>query len=274
MHLEGFANGILMQLGRRDDGSNVATDEQAMAAGRAVLDGIQGTIDERLYDSDEDSVGHNWQGASQLSTNNARRDASAVPQLARRREARVEQACAMLQSQNRGMGEKKSSTEKKINPYYKHRAAFCVANGIMTKDEQKEHLQFLDANKAHAIIKEVLGKYKRSKAERALKEGEDFQSKIATRITNVKNDGARIQPDRRYAKKTTVAGMRHTHQTGQRGDDLRSFSVSMGFTQVSDYVGPRGTELNYCITNKGKTKNKVGKHEYSVCAPCVYDYII
>ena len=66
----------------------------------------------------------------------------------------------------------------------------------------------------------------------------------------------------------TVGGMRHTHQTGQLGDDLRSFSVSMGFTQVSDYVGPRGTELNYCITNKGKT-NKVGKHEYSACAPCV-----
>ena len=31
----GFANGILMQLGRRDDGSSAATDEQAMAAGRA-----------------------------------------------------------------------------------------------------------------------------------------------------------------------------------------------------------------------------------------------
>ena len=39
------------------------------------------------------------------------------------------------------------------------------------------------AVKADPIIKEVLGKYKRSKAERALKEGEDFQSKIATRIT-------------------------------------------------------------------------------------------
>lgn len=87
-------------------------------------------------------------GASQSSTNNAR------PQLmARPREARVEQAYAMLQSQNRGMGETKSSTEKKINPYYKHWAAFCVANGIMTKDEQKEHLQFLDANKAHDMVK-------------------------------------------------------------------------------------------------------------------------
>jgi hypothetical protein len=51
------------------------------------------------------------------------------------------------------MGEKKSSTEKKINPYYKHWAAFCVANGIMTKDEQKEHLQFLDANIAHDMVK-------------------------------------------------------------------------------------------------------------------------
>jgi len=39
------------------------------------------------------------------------------------------------------------------------------------------------ALKADPIIKEVLGKYKRSKAERALKEGEDFQRKIATRIT-------------------------------------------------------------------------------------------
>jgi hypothetical protein len=323
----GFANGILMQLGRHDDGSRAATDEQAMAAGRAVLDGIQGTLDERLCDSDEDSVGNNWRGASQSSTNNAR------PQLmARPREAQVEQAYAMLQSQNRGMGETKSSTEKKINPYYKHWAAFCVANGIMTKDEQKEHLQFLDANKAHdmvkmrkfiqfldglpnkltsgqletaclfiqthlnkelaandkpvingavkadPIIKEVLGKYKRSKAERALKEGEDFQSKIATRITkeqmyrmteqgfNPTDDALRrLHP---LSLMNTVAGMRHTHQTGQRGDDLRSFSVSMGFTQVSDYVGPRGTELNYCITNQGKT-NKVGKHEYSACAPCV-----
>jgi hypothetical protein len=53
-----------------------------MAAGRAVLDGIHGTLDERLCDSDEDSVGNNWRGASQSSTNNnARRDASAVPQL-------------------------------------------------------------------------------------------------------------------------------------------------------------------------------------------------
>lgn len=327
----GFTDQVFRELGRRHvPGTNEATDEEALAAGRAFSDGIQGLNDERLHELDDESDTSvaAARGATPFSantartSNDARRDSISTPP-----DPRVQQAYDMLQSQSRG---EKSSTEKKINPYHKYWKAFCVANGIMTENEQKQHLHFLNANKEpdmvkmrsfiqfldgmenkltagqlgtaclfiqtylnrqmaandktiikgavknDPIIKEVLKGYQNSKATRALSEGEDFQSAIATRITkeqmyDMTKQG--LNPTDESLKRlhtlslmNTVAGVRHTHQTGQRGDDLRNFSAAMGFTQVCDYIGPNGTELNYVITNQGKT-NKVGKHEYSAFAP-------
>jgi hypothetical protein len=87
------------------------------------------------------------------------------------------------------------------------------------------------AVKADPIIKEVLSKYKCSKATRALQEGEDFQSKIANRITReqmYKMTMQRFCPTDDSLRQlhplslmNTIAGVCQTHTTGQRGDDIR-----------------------------------------------------
>lgn len=128
-------------------------------------------------------------------------------------------------------------------------------------------------------IKAIFEKYQHSKAVRALENFEDIQSGIINRISEEQMLGMvleafcpadeavqRLSP---LVRIQTVASIRHTHQTGQRGDDLRSLSASMSFPRRSKFVGPgRGTSLDYTIAKQGKT-NKVGKIEYSAFAPHV-----
>lgn len=137
--------------------------------------------------------------------------------------------------------------------------------------------QIKGAVKSDPAIKTVLEKYQRSKATRALENNEDIQSKIARRISEEEMlelvsqafcpttpATQRLHPLTRIQ---TVTSIRHTHQTGQRGDDLRSFTFSMAFQRSVRQVGPGGgTELDYIVTKQGKT-NKVGKQEYSALAP-------
>jgi hypothetical protein len=53
-----------------------------------------------------------------------------------------------------------------------------------------------------------------------------------------------------------------------RGDDIRRQLFCHNFLRTMDTLGPFGTEVNFCLRNGGKT-NKVGRRDYSPCAPHV-----
>jgi hypothetical protein len=129
--------------------------------------------------------------------------------------------------------------------------------------------KIIGAVKGDPVVKEIYTRRKKSKAVQCLENGEDFQSKIANKLAEqgFHPTTLALQSLHPISLMNTVASLLHTHQTGQRGEDLRSFSLAMGFTRQSEYVGPGdGTELNFAVTKLGKT-NKVGKNTYSAFAP-------
>lgn len=241
--------------------------------------------------------------------------------------ATATQAYAMLDSRNKEVGQKLSSTEKKIKSVEKHWEAFCMKEGInasacprFLQHDDKEYdlvkmrsfMQFLDtadvtlsqietgllfiqhylnrdceafnkpkvtgAVKADFAIKCIYEKHKRTKATRAMEEGEDIQADLDVRISEEQMDGMMrecfspkykgVAAMSELARIQTAAEIRHSHTTGERGDNIRGYTACMAFTRQARGIGPtrNGMEIDYLITNKGK-QNQQGKFMYTSMAP-------
>lgn len=135
------------------------------------------------------------------------------------------------------------------------------------------------AVKGDPVIKVLHDNRRRSKAVEAISNDEDMQTGVGLRISDEEMVDMALEGFHPTCDETrkmdtlsriqTIASMLHTHQTGQRGDDIRSLSTGMAFTRTSKFVGPgRGTAIDLIITKQGKT-NKASKHEYSGFLPHV-----
>ena len=239
----------------------------------------------------------------------------------------VSQAYAMLDTKNKKVGQKYSSTETKIAPIQKNWNAFCIQEGInptscprFLKEDDLEYdlhkmrsfVQYLDipnvkitqiengllfiqhylnrdcdafdkpkvigAVKGDFAIKSIMEKHKRTRASRAMENGEDIQADLDVRVSEEQMDGMMrecfnprdkgVAAMSELARLQTAAEMRHSHSTGERGGNIRAYLACMSFTREARGIGPtrNGMEIDYLITNKGKM-NQQGKFTYTSIAP-------
>jgi hypothetical protein len=138
--------------------------------------------------------------------------------------------------------------------------------------------KMVGAVKADFAIKTIFDKHKRSKATRAMEEGQDIQADLDVRITAEQMDAmmrecfcptnSGVSALSELARIQTAAEIRHSHTTGERGDNIRGYTACMAFTKQARGIGPtrNGMEIDYLITNKGK-QNQQGKFTYTSMAP-------
>jgi hypothetical protein len=135
-----------------------------------------------------------------------------------------------------------------VNTHYN---AWCAAHGLP---------QQTGAVSRDPVVSLIFKRLNRSKATLGKRKGVDLQALLPKRIKRAEMlhlVGEAFQPSSHetsnldlLTRTQTVAQIRQTHSTGQRGDDLRSELLHFNMVEESDFLS---ATMNQVISNDGKT---------------------